>query len=524
MLSANQAYKDAVYGQSRLVKGRVTFDISDVSAAGDVSSLTGSTQFVNSNISQLNDNVRDMSYLQSTWEQGRTKLDGSFSFADSTIANNGQVGYVTNAICENNGSFATPQSVTINFGSVHSSIGITLTFDYLTEEYATDFTVSFYNASDVLITTQTITGNTQIQYPLSYTVSNYKKVVINITKWSVGNRRARLTEVDFGIVKIYTDDNLISMNLIEGMDLTAGQLPSTEFRFIVDNTDRAFNILNPQSFYPALQKQQQVKAELGLDVDGVIVWTQIGDYLLSDWQTDEGAMTATLTAKTNLDNMANFTYTQTTKQNNYTLYQMAVDIFAYCGITNYSIDTSLQSIFTHGYVYTKDCRTVLQMIAIAGRCNIYVTRNNVITLKSTYVSNGGNRLDTIDLNDMYSEAKVALDSEVKSVLVTYYNNTSAPHDLIISDNTITVGETLEVKENTLIPDATEATNVANWILARRKYRAMFDANFRGNPLYELNDYVGLENTYGDVKNSVIVRNELTYQGFLKGKVQARGVL
>lgn len=525
MLSATQSYKDSVYGQSRLIKGRVTFDISDVSAASDVSSLTGSTQFANSNISQLNDNVRDISYLQSTWEENRTKLDGSFSFADSTIANNGQVGYVTNAICNENGSFDTAQSVTINFGSTHSSIGITLTFDYATEEYATDFNVVFYDASNNIITTQTVTGNTQVQYPLYYTVSNYKKIVVNITKWSVGNRRARLTEIDFGIVKIYTDENLISMNLIEDMDLTASQVPSTEFRFIVDNTDRAFNILNPQSFYPALQKQQQVKAELGLEVNGAIQWTPIGDYLLSDWQTDEGAMTATLTASTNLENMFNFTYQNlTNKTQPYTLYTMAQEIFAICGITNYSLDTSLQSITTNGVVKSTDCKTILQMIAIAGMCNIYVTRNNVITLKSTYVSNGGTRLDTVDLDDMYSEAKVSLDKEVKTVVVSYYTDVNTAVDVSVSDSNVTSGELLELKSNTLISNSTTATNVANWIIARKKYRAMFDANFRGNPLYELNDYIGLENTYGDVKNSVIVKNELMYQGFLKGKLQARGVL
>lgn len=524
MYAVSTAYKNALIASERTTKGRVTLDISDVGMAGDVTSITATSQYVNSNISQINDNIRDNTYLQSTWETNRTKLDRSFSFADSTIANNGHVGYVSNAICASDGTFTPNQVITITFGSNRSSIGTTVTFDFLSGEYAKDFDIVYYDASNAIITTQSVINNTQVLYPLYFTVSNYRKIDVVIKKWSVGNRRARVTEVDFGIVKVYTDDNLIRMSLLEEIDITTGTLPSAEFKFVVDNSDRSFNILNPTSFYPALQKQQQVVAELGLLVNGNIVWTPVGNYLLSDWQTDEGALTATLTARTNLDNMSFFTFEQLTNQTGYSLATMAQAIFDVCGITNYTLDSSLSSILTNGVVKRTDCRSILQMIAIAGCCNVYVTRDNTIKLASTYTSNAGARLDTLTLDSMYAEAKVLLDPQVKNVIVSYYTDVNTAIDVTTTDGTVASGGLLEVKSNTLISTSSRAAAVGTWILNQKKFRAKFEANYRGNPTYELDDFISIDNTYGSTKDAIIVRNELNYEGYLSGRLQARGVI
>lgn len=380
MYPVSDEYKAAVYAPVRTVTAKVTFDITDVTAMSDIVSIVTTAEAAISNEQQLANKIRDASYNLATLEQDRFRLDGSFSFPDDTIANNGEMGFVSAGLCGPDGVFAVQPTITITFGSSHSSAGLTVTFDQINGEYAADFDVIAYNASNVVIDSVSVVGNTAvIAEPLGQ-LANYRKIEVVIKKWSVGNRRARVLEIDFGIVRIYDDANLISCNFIEEMDMISGQVPSPEFTFVVDNSDRAFNILNPTGFYKYLQQRQKISAQLGVLVGASYQYVPVGEFLLWEWASEEGSMTAKFTTRTNLDLMANYEYEQLTASSK-SLQALAIQIFAQCGITDYSIDPALSSITTNSMAEKTDCKTLLQMIAIAGRCNLFVTRDNVITLK-----------------------------------------------------------------------------------------------------------------------------------------------
>jgi len=53
MYPVSNEYKDAIYAPVRTIKGRVTFDISDVTAAGDVIDISTSQEHILSNKQQL---------------------------------------------------------------------------------------------------------------------------------------------------------------------------------------------------------------------------------------------------------------------------------------------------------------------------------------------------------------------------------------------------------------------------------------------------------------------------------------
>jgi len=523
MYPTSQAYKDAVYAPVRTVSARITFDISDVTAADDVTSIATTTELASiSQKAQINNNVREAKTNLATLEQDRFKLDGSFSFADDvTPANNGEVGFVSSVLCNAAGTFTVPQTITVNFGTNHSSAGLTVTFDTSNNEYATDFNLSAYNASGGLIDSVNVTGNTETTRAFLGQFLWYKKIILTITKWSVGNRRARVLELDFGFLITYNDDSLISCNLIEEMDMTSGQLPSPEFRFTVDNSERLFNILNPTGFYKYLQQRQQVIADLGVELEnGKIEYVPLGNYLLWEWMSEEGSLTATFTARTNLDLMANFDYEQLTPITR-TLYDLAVIVFTRCGIANYAIDIALKSITTNCIAKKVDCKTLLQMIAIAGRCNIYVTRENIITIKQLPYSSP---VDRVDFDNIYNEPKIELERIVKQVDVTYWTNLETSVVASVSASGVDLGDTLKLEENTLINTSAVAIAVANWILAQKQYRAKYSVNWRGNPAHELSDVIAIENTYGGDMSARITKTELTYQGYLQARTEAKGAV
>ena len=523
MYSVSDKYKEAVYAPIRTVKAKVTFDISDTTIAQDTITTLVASEFSVSNKAQLTDKRRENTYNYATWEPNRFRLDGSFSFADDIIANNKDVGWCSMHLCDDMGAFNPAQVLTFIFNDIHSSMGITVTFDTLNNEYATDFTIRAYDGNNVLITSVDVTNNTLVQVAALGQFYLYKSIEVTINKWCKPLRRARVTEVDFGVVRVYGDNNLIKMSLIEELDLTTSKVPSSEFKFTVENANREFNILNPDGFHKFLQQRQQVIAELGVEVGGTIEYVQLGNYLLWDWTSDEGSLTASFTAKTNLDLMISYDYENLIAKSNYNLYQMAVDMFYICGITNYEIDTALQSIDTLGLIKKANCKNILQMISIAACANMYVSRDNTIVIKVSAVSIG-DAVDIIDMDNMYKEPQIKLDTIVRGIEVTYYSNLDTKQIVSINNPDVGIGDMLKLETNTLINTLAQATFVGNWILRQKNYRAIYTANWRGNPAHELSDIVTIEDSYGQNKNTFITKNEVNYQGYLSGKTETRGLI
>ena len=521
MYPVSDKYKAAVYAPVRTAKGRVTFDISDVTAADDVNSIVTPTEHVLSNKQQLINKKREQSYNLVTWEPNRFRLDGSFSFADDVIENNKEMGFCSDDLCDADGVFTPYQTIVFTFNGNHSSMGVTVTFDVLNNEYATDFTVTAYDAANNIIDTVEVTGNTEVQSVPLGQLYQYRKIEVVIKKWCKPYRRARVAEVDFGVVRVYRDNSLIKMSLIEEMDLTTSKLSSPEFKFTVDSPGREFNILNPQGFYKYLQQRQQIIPEIGIDTGGDTEYVRLGEYVLWDWTSDEGALTASFTARTNLDLMTSVDYENLTPKSPYSLYQMAVDIFALCGIKNYEIDTALQGVATKGLARKTDCRAVLQMIALAGCANIFVTRENIIRLVVSPPVMGAAE-DSIDLDNMYEEGQIELDKIVKSVTVSYFTDLDTSFIVAVDNAGVDSGEVLRLETNTLINTEEQATSVANWLLQQKQYRAIHTINWRGNPAHELNDVVAIENTYGATQKAIITKNSIDYQGYLSAKTEARG--
>jgi hypothetical protein len=309
--------------------------------------------------------------------------------------------------------------------------------------------------------------------------------------------------------------------MIEEMDMTTGALPSPEFRFTIDNSDRLFNILNPTGYVKYLQQRQEVIAELGVELaNGLYEYVPLGKYLLWEWTSEEGALTASFTCRTNLDLMANFDYEQLTADSQ-SLHDLAVQTFVTCGITNYSLDAALSSITTNSMAKKTDCRSLLQMIAIAGRCNIYVTRDNVITLKQVSL---GSDVDRVDFDNVYNEPKIELERIVKQVDVTYWTDLDTSATSSVAASGVDIGDVLKLDGNTLINNSTVAEDVADWILAQKQYRAKYSINWRGNPAHELADVIAIENSYGVDMNAMITKTELIYEGYLQARTEAKGAV
>ena len=101
--------------------------------------------------------------------------------------------------------------ITFDFESMHSSIGLTLFFDDLTNNYAKKMRIKFYNNNNLL--SNEVVENTKIMCVYSKKVENYNKIEIEFLETSLPHRRIRFIDIVFGIVKIYDDKQIINCNL-----------------------------------------------------------------------------------------------------------------------------------------------------------------------------------------------------------------------------------------------------------------------------------------------------------------------
>ena len=445
-----------------------------------------------------------------TFETDYWALDGSFVLPPKSTEIGYQVGWWSDSLSLAGKTYTVNPKLTNTFTIDHSVVGLGITFDNQTNEYATDFIIRAYDSSNALFDTITVTGNTTANYTITHTIANFRKIEIEIVKWVNAYRRARITEVDFGLIETYTDTELINANVLEEIDTVNNYVTSNEFKFTVDNQDKSFNILNPDGFYPALQRRQKLTPYIGVEkLDGTTEYVKMGVYYLKEWKSDEGALTASFTSRDILDIASQSDFAGATYVSKSLTY-IATDVLTSAGITNYEIDGALDSIIVSGTLPKANHRESLQTVVIAGMAVIYSDREGKVIIKQLNDASAG---VTIDFDNVYSSPKIVLANLINTITIngTAYVDPAKPS----SEQTLSADIT-----NPLI-DITLAPTVANWLLTEYKKRFMYEVNWRQNPMLEAGDIVTIEDEFGQDFSARITKQEYNYQGYLSGKTNGK---
>jgi hypothetical protein len=321
-------------------------------------------------------------------------------------------------------------------------------------------------------------------------------------------------------VRVYGDDNLFRVNLLEEIDPISAQVPANELKFVVDNSNREFNILNPQGSYKFLQERQAAVVELGVEIrPDFYEWVNMGLYFLSDWKSDEGSLTTTFTARNRLDFLPSVEVENTTPSNT-NLHTLAMSLITEIGLEKYRLDPALASMSTLSVYKKQTYRELFQNIAVAGMCAMFVDRDDFLNIVRLVDESP---VDTIYMDNMYSEPQINLDTLVSRVEVNYYSDADTVAGTYVETGPVTGGATLKV-ENTLINTEQHAKAVAEWILTESNKRALYEVNWRQNPALEPGDVVTVEDAYGVNRSSRIIAQEYEYDGALRGKTKSKGAI
>lgn len=474
MINVSKDYKKSVYAPIRSCKARIKFKILDYKAYKNIKKVSSRAEISREN--QLTNNIRIPNLKYATFEKDFFKLDGSFNIPPKRNEGNVEIGWLSENLCDDKYIFSIPEKIELEFETERSSMGITIYFDVLNEEYATDFDIDFYSANNTLISHDSISNNTLIKYELTKGLNKYKKVVISIKKWCREYRRVKIVEIDFGIIKTYEDNKLIKANILEEMNIISDNLPANEVKFTIDNSDKAFNILNPQGFYSYLVEKQEIIPEIGVELEnGLTEWIPMGTYYLKDWQSDEGTLTTTFTGRDIIDSL-NGEYKKILPEKT-NLYYLADRVLNYLNI-EHDIDPALKEIYTVAYLTSSNIKEIIQYIAIAGRCAVYQDRiTNKLVIKqfktldetTSYINFCGYDMfcgmsvpqvdrnfefKQIDFDNVFSPPKINLDKLVGTVdvILNEYYKESELKDILDSAFNTVAEETIFVTFNNPVYD------------------------------------------------------------------------
>jgi hypothetical protein len=494
---------------------RVSFSLVDTTAAGNASaSATGSENV--SQLSQTYDGIESIIAPWATLEYGGWPLDGSRVCLPPDLTGV-QTGFWS-VLSDDNGVFSTPPALTFDFSGDHSSIGFMLLFDNQSVQYPKSFDISAFGAGDTFIGSTSAncsSGMHTVQFP----VSNYRKLVFSFTATRGPYQRVKLAEVIFGIVQNFDRASTTEGSILYDISPTAINLPASELVIKIDNSDRKYNMSNPNGLYSYLQQSQPLDVWLGVgDSRNAIEYVKMGRFFYSSSEAEDDALTAQITAYDpfyQLDKSPCRIGTTGT-------WTVSAAVAAVIADSDLNIATSIPVAISSRSI--RKCipsdathREALRLIVQAATCTCYFNRDGVLVFSEIAA---GSAVDTLDSNHMSKPAKISIAERVNTVKLTVRDVYAGTESIYTATN-IMSGETTQVisVENALVSDG---AGVAAWLLSMAQKRLRYVLSERGNPARELGDTVKVYDAYGENKDVIIIQEEFHYNGALSARTRGWG--
>jgi hypothetical protein len=332
---------------------------------------SSSSELVFSKRNQLFNQIVNPSWGLQTFEPNRTIADGSFVVFDDNTA--GEFGWWSEARCDENGVFETPQIIKLNYTENLNFIEFSIFFDSFGKEWSDDFEIFFYSQSGAVIQSYHITDCDSPIYLIENELNFVRSMEIRINKWSVGHRFAKISELLSGFVISFTDDEIFGISFTENLSLFQEEIISSELLITVENFNQQFNINNPQGVAKKLNLRQVFTAAISLEHESIPLGLM---YLMEQQNNDRNFITFVCRS------VFDFSEDEYIPESWETCsaYSLFEKLFQKIGINEYDIPESLKNIQVNQYVEKMSIRQAIQQLANSVRCVVYVNRTGSVTV------------------------------------------------------------------------------------------------------------------------------------------------
>lgn len=385
MLETSKRYKEFVYSQvyARRFLPEIVLKVIDA-AARDSSGYTASSQAFMSNLAQLKDENQSGDFVYGTLADYQFLLNGAkLIMPDDGIS--GQFGFCSEAMSDANGVFENPVLLTCTYKSKITTVGRTLIFDSNYDSVPKDLDIEYY-ATGTLIKTVQIRDNDSYVLTSGEGIENFDKVVFRFLSTNKPYRRIHMPEDIPGIYFTYGENEVVSVDVNQSINIFNTDLTVGEVVFQVENAKKTLDILNPTGFERYLRQYQQVDVNFNMVFpDDTVEKVPIGMLTLTEWKSQKGALTAQFTARDSLDKLTIDEYIKGTFPSGpISLYEYAKAVIEDAGFTQYTIDTQFLNIYTTAPLPVGSHKELLRLIAQAGQGIVLPTTAGGIHLK--YIS------------------------------------------------------------------------------------------------------------------------------------------
>lgn len=294
MIDASKEYREAVVADARRTLIRATVDVSDPDTV--YGPVEGSAQDPFSKPTQLINKVFERGENYATLETNYWILDGSLAvYPDSPEKTVGEQGSLSDGLCGEDRLFEGDQWIKLNFQNMSILQACSVHINGQgAEGYPVDLTVEIGTGSEVKYK-KDITGNRETSVLVKdFTVTEPDYLKITVKKWSLPNRRVRLTEIIAGLYERWDGDKLAALNVKHQGDISCLTLPYGTATIDVDNEDRRFEPQNKLGLFKSLEERQGVDLELGIELpDGTVEYKRLGIYYhyAGGWLTGNNSLT-----------------------------------------------------------------------------------------------------------------------------------------------------------------------------------------------------------------------------------------
>ena len=165
-----------------------------------------------------------------TLELNAWALDGSVVIQDGE-----PVSFWSSALSDANGDFQTAPTITITLGNRYTSQGIS--FVFRGDAWCNDLQIVWYQGNSVL-DTKTFHPDA-MTYFCENPVVAYDKLVITFNSMSLPNRRLKLDQILFGLIRIFYRDELRSgsVKILQEIDPTSRELAANAMDFTISSKE-----------------------------------------------------------------------------------------------------------------------------------------------------------------------------------------------------------------------------------------------------------------------------------------------
>lgn len=482
----------------------------------------GSEQDVISREDQLCNNTVEYTFGFNTLERDRCKVDGVFVVYNNDAI--GEFGWIGKELSNQDGSFTNEQWIKLKYSRNFEFDTFYVHFDYTAEEWATDFTIVFYDSNDNPIKTVDIVDNNTVKHTITEYIPLTSYVKLTVRKWSKGGRRCKVSELSEIDVIVFKDDRIKSFELTDQVSILEDQLVTSEFKAVFDNTDSFFDLLNPFGFsVPALSNKQIVNASVSVNND----WVDIAEKFIYKREVTNNECSIYCR------DMTEFITTEYIPRSHNTIsaYELFEYMFELSGIKRYFIDNRLRDETVNQYTKRMSLRKAMQQLANASGSYIRNGRNGefIVDLISNVFSNP---LAKYSNSTQLDKIKLEQNDKTDSVRVTYFeiqNESEAiPPD---EENPVVKEEEVEYfEDSTVILDfknilinpvieiipAVEYTVYADCIELYIKTDGLYNITINGSQLEVIAKSIKIKSEDYDLvenKNDVLIENPFINTSF-----------